>query len=192
MTNGQHEDRDNLRLQYQTAQESAHHHDAQIWIVTSIVWAANVVLVGFLAEKDSTLSWLVLVGLGILGSILSAFVWKVAMTYNWVMRRKYQICQHIEKKLELFEDHLFMHENYPRHLQRIWCGVVSVAFLAIWAYVLHKGLHRLGWPQAWSAILAVFFNLLIATVALCSKRLPELSKFPPKKAKDSSPRAKGQ
>ncbi len=40
-----------LLVEYQTAQDSAEHHDALLWNVTAIIWGANLVLIGFVLQS---------------------------------------------------------------------------------------------------------------------------------------------
>jgi hypothetical protein len=125
---------DDLRAEYQAAQDSAQHHANLIWSVTSIMWGTSLVLMGFIlgALKEPALRPLITV-LSVLGIVLIVFLWIFALQYNAAMRHKYARCKEIESTL-----HLRQHSTlrWKSGSQRILYGVVMVVLLTAWVAVL--------------------------------------------------------
>ena len=127
-------DNDILLVEYQSAQESAQHHDNLVWTVTSIIWGGMLVLLGLvLGNLDNSKLRLILFSLSILGIVLTIAVWIFALQLNSVKRQKYQRCKDLEKLL-----HMFQHTElkYCSGLQRIIYGIVTILFIIAWIVVL--------------------------------------------------------
>jgi len=125
---------EDLRVEYQAAQSSAQHHDTLVWSVTSIMWAATLVLMGFIlrALTDPTLRPLITI-LSALGIVLTICVWIFALQLNTAKRHKYARCKAIEGILQL-EQHRTL--PWPTGCQRILYGVIMAFFLLAWTAVL--------------------------------------------------------
>lgn len=63
---------DALLVEYQAAQDSAHHHDNMLWSTTSIMWGASLLVIGFVLQhlEDATLRPLI-TALSVLGLVLA-------------------------------------------------------------------------------------------------------------------------
>lgn len=125
---------DDLRAEYQAAQDSAQHHDTLIWSVTSVMWGSALLLMGFIlpALKEAALRPLITL-LSVLGIALTVFLWIFASQFSDVMRHKYARCKAIEDALGL-EQHRTL--RWPSGRQRLLYGVVQLVFLIAWLTVL--------------------------------------------------------
>jgi len=125
---------DNLRVEYQAAQDSAQHHDNLVWSVTSVMWGASLILMGFIlaALKDTSVRHLVTV-LSLLGIALTICVWVFALQFNSVKRHKYARCKEIEQIL-----HMSQHTTvpWPSGSQRVVYTVLTGFFLMAWVVIL--------------------------------------------------------
>ena len=94
-----------LLVEYEKAQDSAEHHDHLVWLVTSILWSANIVLLGFLydsianATESTRTGWLLIPSL--LGLAMSGSVMSFVGDFREIKKRKYERCKAIEKKFGL-------------------------------------------------------------------------------------------
>jgi len=131
---------DDLRVEYQAAQDSAQHHDSLVWSVTSVIWGGSLILMGFIlaASKEDSLRP-VLIVLSLLGIVLTIGVWAFALQLNAVKRHKYARCKEIEAVL-----HLRQHSTlrWASGSQRVVYGIIMVLFLAAWAVILWTALYR--------------------------------------------------
>src|SRR3954447_23779614 len=95
--------REILLVEYQKAQDSAEHHDDQVWTVTTLNWVGSAVLMGFvlsgLSGHLSLSHKLVLLSVSCVGILLSALVWIWARQLRRVKGQKYARCQQIERQL---------------------------------------------------------------------------------------------
>src|SRR5437667_9284840 len=88
---------DNLRLEYQCAQDSAQHHDTILWETAAIVWGANTLLLGFVLEAIDTRKARPLILLtAILGILLTYVVMNLMKSSNVLRNQKYERCKRIE------------------------------------------------------------------------------------------------
>ena len=126
--------REALLVEYQAAQDSAQHHDNLVWEVTSIMWGASLILIGFILDKvhEADLRPLITV-LSILGFFLTGVVWIFALQLNAVKRQKYARCKELETQL-----HLLQHTNlrYRGGSQRFLYGFIMILFMMAWVFVL--------------------------------------------------------
>jgi hypothetical protein len=125
---------ENLRVEYQAAQNSAQHHDNLVWSVTSVMWASSLVLMGFILRviKEASLRGLVTV-LSILGIVLMICVWIFALQLNAAKRHKYKRCKEIESILGLSQHRSL---EWASGSQRILYGVLMAFFIIAWLAVL--------------------------------------------------------
>lgn len=120
-------------VEYQAAQASAEHHDGLLWSVTSIVWGASLVLVGFILGnlEKSTLRPLIGLLCG-LGAFLTVFVWVSARQFRSLKIQKYDRCKRIEASFD-FRQHRDV--RYPGRVVWALYTVVSLVFLGVWGAV---------------------------------------------------------
>ena len=127
-------DRDSLRAEYAAAQGSAEHHDGLVWTVTSIFWGASLVLLGFILDNAAEVELRSLTtALASFGLLLTVFVWTLALSFNSIVRQKYQRCKEIEGTLHM-RHHTAL--RYQAGFQRIIYGVIMVGFIVVWTLVL--------------------------------------------------------
>jgi len=130
---------EDLRIEYQAAQNSAQHHDSLVWSVTSIMWGGSLVLMGFTLQAVGK-AWLrgPVTALGLLGMVLITAVWFMAFQLNAIKRQKYRRCKAIEKHLHL-EQHLTVTSS---GMGRWLYGLIMVFFLAAWLCILWTAWHE--------------------------------------------------
>ena len=127
-------DKEVLLVEYQSAQESAQHHDNLVWTVTSIIWGGMLVLFGFvLGNLDKANLRHVLTLLSILGIVLTIAVWGFALQLGDVRRQKYIRCKTIE---ELFGMCQHRELKYAKGSQGLVYGIVMMLFIIVWLIVL--------------------------------------------------------
>jgi len=126
----------NLRIEYQKAQDSAEHHDSLLWYVTSIVWSGNLVVLGQIATCTKTDSSGILVLLvSVLALVLNLFLWAAAFQFRWIRIQKYKYCKQIE---DMLPGMLGQHRNlcYPPGVMWTLYCFVMVLFLIVWFALL--------------------------------------------------------
>ncbi len=124
---------DDLRIEYQAAQNSAQHHDNLIWSLNGVVWAASLVLLGFLLKLTPDRSYLLIVTMvSILGILLIIKVWSYTFQLAKVKRDKYNRCKEIEEKLGL-QQHRTV--KWPSGRQKKLHSAVMILFILIWFVV---------------------------------------------------------
>ena len=123
-----------LLVEYQTAQDSAQHHDNLVWTTTGIIWGSSLILLGFVISSLSTPSLkLVITASSILGLLLCIYVWLAALQFASVRNQKYSGCKDIEQILNL-QQHLRL--GYRARSQRVFYAITMLAFIATWIAVL--------------------------------------------------------
>ena len=125
-----------LLAEYQAAQDSAQHHENQIWSGTSVIWAGNLILLGFILGNLSSpdhLPQVLVIVLSLLGLALNVFVWIVALQSNSIKRQKYERCREIEEVLDL---HQHRDLRYRQNVQTRVYGIVMLLFFAAWIVVI--------------------------------------------------------
>lgn len=129
-------------VEYQAAQASAEHHDSLIWSITNTVWAANLVLLGFMMQPAaSTHPKELRATIGVLGIVLLFKAWTYAGTLRSVKNQKYKRCKAIEAQLGL-EQHRFL--KYRSGFQWRFYGFVTLLFIATWGYFVYAALTEQG------------------------------------------------
>ena len=123
-----------FEIEYQKAQDSAEHHDNLIWTTVSIIWAGNLVLLGFVLNniKNPELKT-ILTFISIFGIILILCMCILAFVFNYIMNQKYECCKNLEEKLK-FQQHRTV--KCPRCLVKIMISIITLAFILIWASVI--------------------------------------------------------
>jgi len=124
---------DSLLVEYQAAQDSAQHHDTLIWSITSVVWGASLLMLGFLLGQTSnpSLKYIVVL-LSALGILLNVMVWKYTYQLAKVKIHKYTRCKTIEEQLGL-QQHSTL--QYPTGRYKKWYSIVMVLFIIVWIVV---------------------------------------------------------
>jgi len=120
-----------LLAEYRETQLSAQHHDTLVWTVTSIIWAANVILFGT-ALTAINLNCLPIV-LSFLGICLCLSVCAFARQFNGIMGQKYSRCKEIERRLGMTQ-HTDL-EYTPGKQKKIYNFIMSI-FIALWVGII--------------------------------------------------------
>jgi len=127
-------------VEYQASQNSAQHHDNLIVTVSSLMWGASLILLGFIFGQLTNPNVLtnpnlriLITLLSVLGILLcfSAFIF--ALRFNKVMNQKYRRCKDLEKKFG-FKQHSKL--RFCRGINRIVYGFVMLLFIATWVIVI--------------------------------------------------------
>jgi hypothetical protein len=140
-------DRDRIEIllaEYERGQEIGHHTDGIIHEVTSIVWGANTLLLGFILEVscDSTNQILVIVS-AVVGILMSAYVPWVHHLTKRIQRIAYDVCRKIEDEAPLpHRLNILINADYPKWkpgLVAVW--VLTAVFVAAWlGVIVHAGI----------------------------------------------------
>ena len=126
--------------EYEQAQAVGHHTDNIIHEVTSIVWGANTLLLGFILEVpcESKNQKLVIVA-SLVGIFMSAYVPWVHHLTKKAQRVAFDVCRQIESgPLLPHRLHTKIHEVYPHWkpgLKAVW--VLTGIFIGAWIYVFY-------------------------------------------------------
>jgi len=122
-----------LLVEYQASQASAQHHDQLVWTATSIIWASNLVLLGFILKSPVTLMGMIVsLTLCLLGIILITFVWIAQAQWRFVRKQKYDRCKIIEEELGM-----------KQHRETVWpvgsqtriYRIIMILFVVAWTLV---------------------------------------------------------
>jgi len=110
---------EHLLVEYQAAQDSAQHHDNQVWHLTSMVWASNFILLGIIMDRafNPKYSFFVIF-LAILGILLTRYSQICQKQWRDMKNQKYTRCKEIEKTI----NEVFIEEKYhmTQHLNAKW------------------------------------------------------------------------
>jgi hypothetical protein len=99
--------RDIAKLVYERAEENAYHDDLLMWEVTSIVWGANTLLLGFILEAiGHAKARPLIIAVSIIGIFLTVFVFRFFMLGKIGQRVAYNLCHDIEQE---FPEDLRLH-----------------------------------------------------------------------------------
>jgi hypothetical protein len=135
MTNGVtevgEEERSILLCEYQAAQASAEHHDGIIWVVTSIIWGASLVLLGLAVDHAAKPELrLHIVGLALLAIFLHCFLLRVHSQFRTLKNQKYERCKAIEGRLKYMSHHIAV--GHKQESQTIWYRMIQFLFILAW------------------------------------------------------------
>ena len=122
-----------LLAEYRGAQSSAQHHDSLIWNAIGMIWAAQLVLLGFIIQsiREPLISPLILV-ICFVALILLVFLFIEYFSFRRIRSFKYERCKQIEEELGLKQ-----HSSLPhtKLLGTISFIVVTVLFSAVWILI---------------------------------------------------------
>jgi hypothetical protein len=132
-------ERTTLLVEYQAAQASAEHHDGLVWVTTSIIWAASLVLLGVVAER-TTAHPMSMAALAVLAILLHCFLWGVQASLRALKLHKYERCRNIERRLGF----MTLHRNsiHVPDAQTSWYVVIQVIFILGWATLAIAAIYR--------------------------------------------------
>lgn len=121
-------------IEYQTAQESAQHHDNLVWTITSIIWGASLILLGLILNQlhSNDLKY-ILTLLILLIMTLIIFAWKFSFDLNNIKNQKYKRCKEIESKFNM-NQHTNL--NYTSGFQKLIYNGITVFYIIIWVVIL--------------------------------------------------------
>jgi len=130
-------------IEYQKAQDSAEHHDNLIWSVTSIIWGASFISLGFVFQgimhSQLMISGKILSSaICIFGIALVIIVKKYNQLYDKIIDIKYKRCQDLEHSDILnFKQHKSTNEDYPKKgkMKSFYRGI-TWGFCIIWGITL--------------------------------------------------------
>jgi hypothetical protein len=124
-------DKEILLVEYQKAQDSAQHHASMSWTATSIIWAASLVLIGFVYNNltDSKLA-LLLTFICVLGTLLIIIVNLMVISLEKTMKSKYRRCKEIEKVLAM-KQHTEIESSGISF--RVFYNIITLLFIAVWS-----------------------------------------------------------
>lgn len=123
-----------LLVEYQTAQDSAQHHDNLVWTTTGIIWGSNLILLGFVISSMNAASLRpVITASAIIGLMLCLYVWLAALQFASIRNQKYSRCKDIERILNL-QQHSGLRQRVRG--QRVFYAIIMLTFIATWIVVL--------------------------------------------------------
>jgi hypothetical protein len=134
-----------LLAEYERAQEVALHTDSIVHEVTSIAWAANTLLLGFILEVDCKSSNQILViAASIVGIVVTLYVPCSIERIKQIQHIAYNVCRKIEIDNNLLPHqlHTKIDEEYPKSKpgQRA-VMVLTIVFILAWISVIaHAGI----------------------------------------------------
>lgn len=131
------------RCVYEKAQETAHHSDIVAYEVAAIVWSAETLLLGFVLEvpPDKHQQSLVIVA-SVLAILLAMYVPFVMRLTKIGQHKAFDICREIESKIHPdLRLHSRIAEVYPKRRGQLAVYSLTVIFVVVWAYVLHKAVN---------------------------------------------------
>ena len=126
---------EDLRVEYQKAQDSAEHHDHLVWIITSILWASTLILLGLVVTAigmRNGLKWPITI-VAALAILLTLYLWICAQQLRNVKVQKYKRAIEIEKQLGL-EQHSKL--SYSAGSQTIGYSLIMHLFFAVWFFLI--------------------------------------------------------
>lgn len=130
-----------LLAEYERAQEVALHTDGIVHEITSIAWAANTLLLGFILEVDckSSNQFLVIVA-AIVGIVMTCYVPFSLDHIKKIQHIAYRICRKIESDKELLLSHK-LHTTIDEEYSKSQPGqravaIVNVVFVFAWLGVI--------------------------------------------------------
>ena len=132
------EQAERLLAQYEFARDTRDHADASAWEMTSIVWGAQTLLLGFVLEAISNKDAQPLIAIvGVLGLLLCLFNYRVMHARTRVCRAMIRICLRIEGRLKMeLKPQRFLNRYYPRGIQRRWFYIVNGFFAVAWVSII--------------------------------------------------------
>jgi hypothetical protein len=128
------ETNENWRTIYECAQDIAQHSDLVTWEVTSIMWGANTLLLGFILEAiDNRRAQPLILVISVIGIALSLYVSKVWELCKIGQRIGFATCRRIEESLpEDLRLHTQINAKYPPGAAQRWTFIITGIFLTAW------------------------------------------------------------
>jgi hypothetical protein len=129
-----------IRLaEYKAAQQSAQHHDSLLWTVTSIIWAGNLVIMGFIISNIRNACLLLMViAIYILGIAMICCVYVFVSQFHSLKKLKYKRCKTIEAKIESeFHTDISQHRDveWSEGSQKALYSILTILFIITWTVV---------------------------------------------------------
>lgn len=111
-----------MYLEYGKAQDSAEHHDSLVWITTSVILGASVVLIGVVLDYISKNQFnpIIATAISSLGLILILFQIYLQRGFRHARNYKYEECKRIEKDLNKILAEEASTYRVGQHLNFIW------------------------------------------------------------------------
>jgi len=126
-------DKQSLLVEYQAAQDSAQHHDNQVWTTTGIIWGAGLILIGFVVQSIGDLGLkLPVVAVCVLAILMLIYLWVMAFQLNSVKNQKYARCKELESILKL-KQHSRL--RYAKRSGRIFYSLIMAVFIVTWVFI---------------------------------------------------------
>jgi hypothetical protein len=152
-----------LLNEYERAQEVAQHSDAVFWEITSIIWGANTLMLGFVLEAigNASAEWLI-VATATLGVVLSMLVVATYYSSKVGQRIAFKVCRSIEARLPTnLKLHTQIDQAYPKQFIQRMVWLVTIIFLLAWIIVGRSALGIKGALLVVAAVVLVSMLLLI-------------------------------
>ncbi len=128
-----------LLTEYMAAQQSAQHHDTLLWTVTSIIWAGNLVIMGFIISNIRNACLLLMViAIYVLGIAMICCVYVFVSQFHSLKKLKYERCKTIEAIIEKeFRINITQHRDvkWPDGSQKALYRILTILFVITWTVV---------------------------------------------------------
>ncbi len=83
-----------LLTEYESAQDSAQHHDSLLWNIIGIIWGAQLVLLGFIIHSiESILSKPIVISSSVLAIVLLLYLFFTFLSLRNIRNFKYSRCK---------------------------------------------------------------------------------------------------
>jgi hypothetical protein len=128
-----------LIAEYEFARDNRNHADASAWEMTSIVWGAQTLLLGFVLEAVSNRDAQPLIMLiAVLGLVMTVFNYVVMTARNRVCNLMNKICLLIEDRPEMvFKPQSYLNRFYRPRIQTVAFRIVNSLFILVWLAVFY-------------------------------------------------------
>ena len=132
-------DSDRIRIliaEYRTSKASAETHLSLIWQATNIMWAANMVLIGFVVnafDKPATIKLVPAIAIFAIVTLLGST--QFTSYYRTVAKHEYTRCQEIEGKLRMSRESII-----PSTRLHLIYLAMNATLIAVWVLALIKSM----------------------------------------------------
>ena len=125
-----------LIAEYQTSKASAENQIFLIWQAASIIWGANMVLIGLVVNAIDKPSTLKLVPAISIFGIMTSIVWIVFTSfYRSIFSHEYRRCVEIESELSM-DQHSYVPSRKLTFAYLFMTALLIFAWLFVWIYSL--------------------------------------------------------
>jgi hypothetical protein len=125
-----------LLVEYESAQDSAQHHDNLVWTTSGLIWASSIVLLGFVLNSLSGQpNKLFILGLSIISILMYVALLIFAFQFAYIKKQKYNRCKEIEKVLGLKQHSTLKYKGW---IQRVIYIIIISVFIIFWILVILK------------------------------------------------------